>query len=201
MGFGLLEEPLVRPLLVEQRLADAHQSVARGGADDARSLSLCERAANVHHGLRQRDVACFRGTMDDGDLIVILEGCVPVRLEPALAIRFEYRADALHAEPVQFGRAQRSHAGRAEHMDATGHRPQDFLVPDRWDVLENAVYDADRARPVPGRHAVDVALPHGGQTDRVARRASVLTRDRRTDEHVAGHGLAWSRAAARAPGT
>lgn len=45
-------------------------------------------------------------------------------------------------------------------MDALGHRPQDFLVPDRRDHLEIAFDDADDRRPFE-RRPVEFALADG----------------------------------------
>jgi hypothetical protein len=54
--------------------------------------------------------------------------------------------DATHPEAVEFGRAQRPHARRAEHVDPLLERPQDLLVPDGWNPLEVPVDEADGER-------------------------------------------------------
>ncbi len=101
---------------------------------------------------------------------------------------------------MQLRGAQRSHAGRAEDVDAALHGPQDFLVPHRRHMLENAVDNADRARLADGRGAVNVPLPRWRQAFDV-QTLDVAGAQRRSDEEQRGHGCAAAKARARAPGT
>ena len=92
--------------------------------------------------------------MQERDLIVV--GVDPV------AVGFEDRADADHAERVELRGTERAHAGRSEHGDTVFERQEDLLVPDRGDALEQAVDDGDGARPS-AADAKDVTASHRRQ--------------------------------------
>src|SRR5215203_5083413 len=78
-------------------------------------------------------------------------------------IATENLADADHSEARAFGRAKSTHARSPENPNALGESPQDLLVPHRRHVLEETIYQADRARPVlhgPRQVAVLCRPPH-----------------------------------------
>ena len=126
--------------------------------------------------------------MDDRYLVVVF----PLATAQALVDL----ADSLHAETVELGRSQGTHARRAEDVHAFGHRPEDLLVPHRGDILEVAVDDPDR-RGTPARDGVQVALAHRWQVARfVPDRAGRRLIERRPEEDADAHARS-----ARSPGT
>lgn len=80
--------------------------------------------------MRHRDVAVFRR---------------------AVRIVLEDPAHPHHSERRQFRSPQGPDAGSAEYVNAPGHRPKDFLVPDGRAAFEIAIDDPQDRRSLPCR--------------------------------------------------
>ena len=160
-----------------------------------------EGGAQVHHGVGGGDPPGLGGRVQDGDLVVILEGTGKGRKAP-VAIGAVDGTDPLHPEGAAFGGAQGAHAGGAQHGDALGKRPEDLPMPDRRSLPEQPVHQPDRTGAQGARRAVKVALPRRGQQDGLRRDGSRgLARQAGAEEDDGRvHACARVRARARAPG-
>ena len=176
--------------MVKQRLGGTDELVAGQGIDYAAALGGLQRRADVDHRLAEANVAHLFRTVDQRDLVVVLQ--------PSAAIILENAADAAHAEAVQFGRAQRAHARRAEHGDALGDGPQDLLVPDGRLPVEETVDDADRPRPS-ARSRVEFALVDRREKTKAQVAVAIGAGQRRSAEDDRAHRPARAIRSARSP--
>src|ERR1051325_2424560 len=127
--------------------------------------------------------------MDDGDLVIV--GKKPATKEPIDP------ADADHAEAVKLSGPERPHARRPDHLHALGQREQDLLVPDRWNVAEMPVDNADAAIA-----SLDGAKhgSHRRRSEAADARGNRFAVQRRPNEEAALHGRFASNACMRGPG-
>src|SRR5215469_17544676 len=98
--------------------------------------------------------------MDDSHLVIIFKPGVETRPGP-VAVGLEDTTDSSYSERLQFGRAQRAHAGGTEDVHATCQRPEDLAMPHCRRLLERAIYQPDRRGAPIAHSAIDVALPRG----------------------------------------
>ena len=118
-----------------------------------------EGRADIDQWLGELPITQLRGCMGQGDFIIFREGTCGVLLK--------HPADSLHAERLEFGGAQSAHAAGAEHPDSLFHGIQDFLVPDRQVLGEEAVHNPDYFRVVPLDSGEQIGLSHWWQIDPV----------------------------------
>ena len=146
----------------------------------------------------ERVMRTWADTTEDDE---VREGFAAIELEYAGTIRLKDAADAAHAEGLQLRGPQRAHTGRPEHVDALSHGPEDLLVPNRGNMLKDAVDDADRARPMARDGTIDVALANRCKAFGRTGFTCLFLRDGWPDENHGRHGAAPAHARARRPGT
>jgi len=132
------------PLAERQSPDDPLQETALrrvAAAQQDRSFCLDQRQAD-------RPVAKFAGRMHKQYGIVANNEVGPEA--------FKDRADAGHAEFVQFGSAQRAKAGGPQHSHTMCHQIENFLVPHRRRRLKAAVDQPDGGRRI-GQEASEIA--------------------------------------------
>src|SRR5262249_20285951 len=140
-------------------------------------------------------------TVNHRDLVVVLECLCLIRREAPVAVGLEDPAYPLHAECRKLGRSQGTHACAPEDMDTLSHRPQNFLVPDGRNLLEVAVDDPQRTRPMVHDRPIHVSLLHRRQIDGIQYRPRIRYRERRPGEYAGHHAGQPLTARARGPGT
>lgn len=134
----LLEQPGKAALRIERPPGQRHQHARRLGGDHGLRRRRRQCGPDIDQRVRQRPVAILGRPVHHGHLVI--------GRQRTAAEAFEDLTHPHHPESLELARAQRAHAGAAEHVDALGHGPQDLLVPHRGHALEVAVDDADRPR-------------------------------------------------------
>ena len=136
LGLGIGEQGRVRPFRKEALLGEADQQVVVIGVDDALTVGVTQRLADVHHRVTERAELPLRIRVHDGDLVVVGELTGRVGLEDP--------AESPSAERGRLGHPQGAHAARSVDGDAPLERVEDLLVPDRQGLGEDSVDEQDR---------------------------------------------------------